>query len=171
MSQRQASRCSHAAPTRPDSHSIRADLIWDTYRSLSALSNSDSASSRWARSRKAFLAATPAMRSARSRSPRAQTANAVEVTIPTKRIAATLASAAASDRFLLHHRHVRATRPIGRAWIASPPRYRRRSSARLLAVPYRLSGSFSKHFRQAVSRSRGTTAFSFRRAGGSSFRI
>ena len=44
----------------------------------------------------------------------------------------------------------------GRAWIGFPSRNRRSSSARVAAEAYRRPGSFSRHFRQIVSRSRGT---------------
>ena len=48
----------------------------------------------------------------------------------------------------------------GRAAIASPRRKRRRSSARAAASAYRCRGSLRRHFRQIVSRSRGTLALS-----------
>ena len=47
-------------------------------------------------------------------------------------------------------------RPTGRACIGSPARNRRRSSARSAQAGYRSAGRFRRHFRQIISRSRGT---------------
>ena len=49
----------------------------------------------------------------------------------------------------------------GRASISLPSRNRCKSSANRAAETYRLWQSFSRHFRQIVSRSRGTKAFRF----------
>ena len=63
-----------------------------------------------------------------------------------------------------HHRQSHSARPIRRATIGRSSRNRRRSSARSSAVAYRLRGSFSRHFRQMVSISRGR--WRWRRPGG-----
>ena len=78
--------------------------------------------------------------------------------MPDRSTAATTTARAATTRFRLHHRQARAVPVIARAVIGSPPSHRLRSSARSFAVVYRFPGSFSKHFRQIVSRSRGTLA-------------
>ena len=55
----------------------------------------------------------------------------------------------------------------GRAEIGRPSSQFCRSAARSSAVPYRLPGSFSRHFRQIVSRSRGIAGRTTRGRGGS----
>ena len=62
------------------------------------------------------------------------------------------------------HFAARATAGSGRAWIGRPSRNRARSSARAAADGYRRPAFFCRHFRQIVSRSRGTAGCS--RAGG-----
>src|SRR5262249_53348768 len=56
----------------------------------------------------------------------------------------------------------------GRATIGSPARYRPRSSPNAVALLYRFPGSFSRHFKQIVSRPRGSDALSPRGGTGSS---
>ena len=63
----------------------------------------------------------------------------------------------ASRGFRPAHRSIRPTWLTGRARIGRPSRNRRRSSASPAADSYRLPGSFSRHFRQTVSRSRETS--------------
>lgn len=53
-------------------------------------------------------------------------------------------------------RHEVRHRGSGRASVGSLSKNRRRSIAGSLAVAYRSPGAFAKHFRQTVSRSRGT---------------
>ena len=57
---------------------------------------------------------------------------------------------------------------IGRATIAFPSRNLCTSPATSFADPYRLEGSFSRHFRQIVSKSRGTLLANFLGLGASS---
>ena len=77
------------------------------------------------------------------------------------------AKSEATILFRLHHRTRRSARPTGRASIVSPARYRRKSSASAAALAYRRDGSFCRHFKQIVSRSRLTALFSLRGATGS----
>jgi hypothetical protein len=67
----------------------------------------------------------------------------------------------------LHHIHVRSPRLTGRATIGFPSSHRPRSAASAAAVGYRLAISFRKHFRQIVSKSRGSLEFKSRGATGS----
>ena len=62
----------------------------------------------------------------------------------------------------------RSTFVTGRATVGLPSRYRRRSASSAVAEAYRLAGSFSRHLRQMVSRSRGINALSRRGGTGSS---
>jgi hypothetical protein len=64
----------------------------------------------------------------------------------------TSTSSAATLGLRRAHRATRPTGPSGRARIGSPACHRARS----FAVRYRFRGSFSKHYRQIVSKSRGT---------------
>ena len=73
-------------------------------------------------------------------------------------------ASAAPAGFRRHHRQARSSGPIRRAWIGRPSTNRRTSSANAPASAYRRGGSLCRHFRQIVSRSRGT--FGFNRAGG-----
>jgi hypothetical protein len=66
------------------------------------------------------------------------------------------------------HRHNRSAPRTGRARTASPARKRRKSSANSRAVAYLRDGSLCKHFRQMVSRSRGTWWLTLRGGRGSS---
>ncbi len=75
-----------------------------------------------------------------------------------------------TDGLRLHQRQPRSHRSTGRAAIGSCRRKRCRSSARAAAVAYRLLGLFSRHFRQMVSRSRGTLGFNTRGETGSLLR-
>ena len=65
------------------------------------------------------------------------------------------------------HFQARSQAGVGRAWIGSPSTNRRRSSASSAAVANRRAGSFSRHFRQIVSRSCGTRGSSWRGGTGS----
>ena len=66
------------------------------------------------------------------------------------------------------HLTARSDLVTGRATIGTPARYRPRSSASAAAVRYRFAGSFARHFRQIVSRSRGIDGLSRRGGTGSS---
>src|SRR5262249_42715538 len=73
--------------------------------------------------------------------------------------------AAASVGFRRTHLATRSTTPAGRTLTGSPAANRPRSAASAPAVEYRSAGSFSRHFRQMISRSRGVCGFN--RDGGS----
>ena len=73
-------------------------------------------------------------------------------TMPTTASAHTARSATMAGRRLPHFQ-ARSQAGVGRARIGSPSTNRRRSSASSAAVANRRAGSFSRHFRQIVSRS------------------
>ena len=66
-----------------------------------------------------------------------------------------------------HHSQARSASPTRRAGIGSPAAQCSRSSARSNADSYRRPASFLRHFRQIVSRSRGTAGFIDDGGGGS----
>ncbi len=98
----------------------------------------------------------------------ARTAKALATTVPIASASTIPAASPATTGLRRHQRHARSAAPTGRARIGSPARYRRRSPARAAAEGYRFPGSFSRHFRQIVSRSRGIVALSRRGGTGSS---
>jgi hypothetical protein len=66
-----------------------------------------------------------------------------------------------------HHFAALPATPKGRANVGSPRRNRPNSFANSQALPYRRCGSFSRHLRQILSRSRGIPELSTRGAMGS----
>ena len=76
-------------------------------------------------------------------------------------------SAPASFGLRRHQRHARSARLTRRARIGSFARNRPSSSAKSCALAYRRRGSFSRHLRQIVSRSRGMLGLNSRGATGS----
>ena len=80
------------------------------------------------------------------------------------------AVSAATAGLLLHQSHARSAEPTRRAAIGRESSQQRRSSANACADVYRLRGSFARHFRQIVSRSRGRFTLRLRGdSGGRSF--
>ena len=90
----------------------------------------------------------------------ATAAKKADTAVPVSSESKTSAASAATARLRRTHLTPRSTGPAGRALIVCPLRNRRRSSARSSAEAYRRAGSFSRHFRQIVSRSRGTAGTS-----------
>ena len=82
----------------------------------------------------------------------------MEPTTITTTNAVTRMASPASDGFRRPHRQSRSVVPTGLARIGLFARNRPRSSARAAAVAYRLRGSFCRHLRQTVTRSRGACA-------------
>src|SRR6516165_11416522 len=79
-------------------------------------------------------------------------------------------ASAATAGFRLHQSHARSAGPTRRAAIGRESSQDRRSSANAWADAYRRRGSFARHFRQIVSRSRGTFGLRTRGdSGGRSF--
>ena len=76
--------------------------------------------------------------------------------------------AAARVGFRRAHFAARSTTPAARTLTGSPAANRRRSAASAPAVGYRSAGSFSRHFRQISSRSRGNPGTRFPGRSGSS---
>ena len=64
----------------------------------------------------------------------------------------------------LPHFQTRSQAGVGLARIGSPSRNRRKSSANSAAVANRRAGSFSRHFKQIVSRSYGTRGSNWARS-------
>ena len=78
---------------------------------------------------------------------------------PPSRLMTKVARSAATAGRRRVHFTTRSLAEIGRARIGRPSRNRCNSSASSRAEPYRRRGSFSRHFKQIVSRSRSTAGF------------
>ena len=90
----------------------------------------------------------------------------ITAAVPPTRASTTAADKAATAGRRLHQSRNRVAAPTRRAAIGRLPSQARRSSATAWALAYRRRGSFSRHFRQIISRSRGTLALSLRGGSG-----